>query len=121
MPHSHIRTNFCLEHYFMSTREDFQSAKIFRTEGEKEAYYSELKAAAESGWDFSSRWFILNATNKGGVGQVVDTTWSNFPTNSYIGESKGRHGLEQLLDKLVFRRIKWSRENRSTKLKYLED
>ncbi|CAG2059411.1 unnamed protein product, partial [Timema podura] len=48
-----------------SYREDFQSAKIFRTEGEKEAYYSELKAAAESGWDFSSRWFILNATNKG--------------------------------------------------------
>nr|CAD7592386.1 unnamed protein product [Timema genevievae] len=45
-------------------KEDFQSAKIFRTEGEKEAYYSELKAAAESGWDFSSRWFILNATNK---------------------------------------------------------
>nr|CAD7397869.1 unnamed protein product [Timema poppensis] len=35
--------------------------------GEKEAYYSELKAAAESGWDFSSRWFILNATNKGNL------------------------------------------------------
>nr|CAD7196475.1 unnamed protein product [Timema douglasi] len=50
-----------------SYREDFQSAKIFRTEGEKEAYYSELKAAAESGWDFSSRWFILNATNKGNL------------------------------------------------------
>nr|CAD7256521.1 unnamed protein product [Timema shepardi] len=52
-----------------SYREDFQSAKIFRTEGEKEAYYSELKAAAESGWDFSSRWFILNATNKGKLTQ----------------------------------------------------
>jgi alpha,alpha-trehalase len=47
-------------------REDLSSAEeAFHTDEEKEAYYSELKAAAESGWDFSSRWFIQNATNKG--------------------------------------------------------
>ena len=40
-------------------------AQEFKTNEEKENYYSELKAAAESGWDFSSRWFIVNATNKG--------------------------------------------------------
>ncbi|KDR17472.1 Trehalase [Zootermopsis nevadensis] len=46
--------------------EDVSSAEeAFRTDEEREAYYSELKAAAESGWDFSSRWFIQNATNKG--------------------------------------------------------
>ncbi|PNF19664.1 Trehalase [Cryptotermes secundus] len=46
--------------------EDVSSAaEAFHTDDEKEAYYSELKAAAESGWDFSSRWFIQNATNKG--------------------------------------------------------
>jgi alpha,alpha-trehalase len=48
------------------SREDVSSAEeAFHTDEEKEAYYSELKAAAESGWDFSSRWFIQNATNKG--------------------------------------------------------
>jgi alpha,alpha-trehalase len=50
----------------MLFREDFSSAEeAFHTDEEREAYYSELKAAAESGWDFSSRWFIQNATNKG--------------------------------------------------------
>lgn len=46
-------------------REDIQSAQTFKSDSDKENYYSELKAAAESGWDFSSRWFILNGTNKG--------------------------------------------------------
>ena len=41
------------------------NAEIFKTDAEKENYYAELKTAAESGWDFSSRWFILNGTNKG--------------------------------------------------------
>jgi alpha,alpha-trehalase len=51
---------------FSFFREDVTTAQdAFHTDEEKEAYYSELKAAAESGWDFSSRWFIQNATNKG--------------------------------------------------------
>nr|AUX15124.1 membrane-bound trehalase [Sogatella furcifera] len=50
-----------------SYREDFSSAQVFRTEAEKENYYGELKTAAESGWDFSSRWFVLNGTNKGNL------------------------------------------------------
>lgn len=50
-----------------SYREDIESANVFTTNEQKEAYYSELKAAAESGWDFSSRWFILNGTNKGNL------------------------------------------------------
>lgn len=37
----------------------------FDTPEKKEELYAELKAAAESGWDFSTRWFILNGTNKG--------------------------------------------------------
>jgi len=46
-------------------REDIKAAENFTTENDKENFYSEIKAAAESGWDFSSRWFILNGTNKG--------------------------------------------------------
>lgn len=48
-----------------SYSEDVESAAMFKEEHQKQAFYSELKAAAESGWDFSSRWFITNSTNKG--------------------------------------------------------
>lgn len=48
-----------------SYSEDIESAALFNEQEKKEGFYSELKAAAESGWDFSSRWFVLNGTNKG--------------------------------------------------------
>nr|CAH7759373.1 unnamed protein product [Callosobruchus chinensis] len=48
-----------------SYSEDVESASIFKDADKKQAFYSELKAGAESGWDFSSRWFVSNATNKG--------------------------------------------------------
>ncbi|XP_015377150.1 PREDICTED: trehalase-like [Diuraphis noxia] len=41
-----------------SYREDYESAEIFKTEDEKQEFYTEIKSAAETGWDFSSRWFI---------------------------------------------------------------
>jgi len=41
-----------------SYREDIETANGFASDEEKEEHYSELKAAAESGMDFSSRWFI---------------------------------------------------------------
>nr|QPK67214.1 Trehalase 2 [Rondotia menciana] len=50
-----------------SYKEDVDCAKHFDTNEKKEEMYAELKAAAESGWDFSSRWFILNGTNKGNL------------------------------------------------------
>lgn len=50
-----------------SYREDVLVAKYFDTNEKKEELYAELKAGAESGWDFSSRWFILNGTNKGNL------------------------------------------------------
>jgi alpha,alpha-trehalase len=48
-----------------SYREDIISASIFKTDEEKEEHFSELKAAAESGMDFSSRWFIKKSKNEG--------------------------------------------------------
>lgn len=47
--------------------EDYELAKHLPTEEEREDLYSELKAGAESGMDFSSRWFIKNGTNEGGL------------------------------------------------------
>ena len=49
-----------------SYREDILTGETFKTEDEKQEHYAELKAAAESGMDFSSRWFINeNGTNEG--------------------------------------------------------
>lgn len=48
-----------------SYREDIETGKDFPTDQEREDHYSELKAGAESGMDFSSRWFIKNGTNEG--------------------------------------------------------
>ncbi|XP_058835761.1 trehalase-like [Topomyia yanbarensis] len=48
-----------------SYREDVISAQVFEKEDEKQDFYCELKAAAESGMDFSSRWFIKDGTNAG--------------------------------------------------------
>ncbi|GBP39852.1 Trehalase [Eumeta japonica] len=42
------------ESYF----EDYMTARIFPDEPAREAFYAEMKSAAESGWDFSSRWFV---------------------------------------------------------------
>ncbi|XP_017838591.1 trehalase isoform X2 [Drosophila busckii] len=51
-----------------SYSEDVETSKSFETDAAKEEHYSELKAAAESGMDFSSRWFIsANGTNSGNL------------------------------------------------------
>ncbi|XP_055853800.1 trehalase-like isoform X2 [Episyrphus balteatus] len=51
-----------------SYREDVTSAMRFKTDEEKQAYYSELAAGAESGMDYSSRWFINEkGTNEGNL------------------------------------------------------
>ncbi|XP_037806140.1 trehalase isoform X3 [Lucilia sericata] len=49
-----------------SYREDVETSKVFPTDEEKEAHYNELKAAAESGMDFSSRWFINDEGTRNG-------------------------------------------------------
>ena len=41
-----------------SYREDVESASQFKTEKEKENFYFHMKAGAESGWDYSTRWMI---------------------------------------------------------------
>nr|ACV20872.1 membrane-bound trehalase [Nilaparvata lugens] len=67
-----------------SYREDYSSAQSFRTEGEKEIYYGELKTAAESGWDFSSRWFVLNGTNKGNLTNLKGSSIIPVELNAII-------------------------------------
>lgn len=49
--------------------EDYQTAIHLKTDNEKLQFYSDINAGAESGMDFSSRWFIKNGTNEG---QLID-------------------------------------------------
>ncbi|KAL1137712.1 hypothetical protein AAG570_009408 [Ranatra chinensis] len=53
-----------------SYKEDFRSAWALPDEDARNEFYSELKSAAESGWDFSSRWFVNNGTNKGNITHI---------------------------------------------------
>uniref|UniRef100_A0A224X931 Trehalase n=1 Tax=Panstrongylus lignarius TaxID=156445 RepID=A0A224X931_9HEMI len=51
-----------------SYREDVESAQFINKAEDKDRFYSELKSAAESGLDFSSRWFINDqGTNQGNL------------------------------------------------------
>jgi alpha,alpha-trehalase len=50
--------------------EDMELAEHFKTDREKEEFFLHIKSAAESGWDFSSRWMI---TKEGGnEGTLLD-------------------------------------------------
>ncbi|XP_066588279.1 trehalase-like isoform X2 [Prorops nasuta] len=67
-----------------SYREDFLTGQRFRTLEEKDKYYAELKTAAESGWDFSSRWFIHEGTNKGNLTNLETRSIIPVDLNSII-------------------------------------
>lgn len=45
--------------------EDVRTVWPYADDVDKQKQYAEIKAAAESGMDFSSRWFIRNGTNEG--------------------------------------------------------
>ncbi|XP_041978627.1 uncharacterized protein LOC121732739 [Aricia agestis] len=56
--------------------EDFTQAQKFSSEELQQQFYSNIKSAAESGWDFSSRWFINeNGTN---IGDILTTRASDI-------------------------------------------
>jgi len=60
-----------------SYREDVESAEeAFETESDREEFYYHMKAGAESGWDYSSRWMI----NKDGdnTGSLKEVRTSNI-------------------------------------------
>ncbi|CAH1407232.1 unnamed protein product [Nezara viridula] len=53
-----------------SYREDLHSAIMTEDPIKKQERYTSIKTAAESGWDFSTRWFILNGENKGNLSNM---------------------------------------------------
>ncbi|CAH0719621.1 unnamed protein product, partial [Brenthis ino] len=54
--------------------EDYKSAQIFDTPERQQEFYTDIKSAAESGWDFSSRWFINKDGNNNGNLTTIHTS-----------------------------------------------
>ncbi|KAL3289895.1 hypothetical protein HHI36_023284 [Cryptolaemus montrouzieri] len=83
--------NYTLAHYGDKSQgprpesysEDVSGA-IHLNDEKKEAFYSELKAAAESGWDFSSRWFILNGTHNGNLTHIKTRSIIPVDLNAFL-------------------------------------
>lgn len=53
--------------------EDYSNAGILPSEEMREDFYAEMKSAAESGWDFSSRWFVTADNEVGNLTNVHAT------------------------------------------------
>ncbi|CAK1546952.1 unnamed protein product [Leptosia nina] len=53
--------------------EDYTSAQMFETDERKTQFYVDIKSAAESGWDFSTRWFIKDGSDKGNLTDIHST------------------------------------------------
>lgn len=63
------------ESYF----EDFNLVRNFaEEEAAKNEMYWELKTGAESGWDYSTRWFISNRTNQGKAKRALEEACTHF-------------------------------------------
>lgn len=60
------------ESYF----EDYKNSRNFNTTESRQFFYTELKSAAESGWDFSSRWFIDSSGDN--IGSLLNTNIHNI-------------------------------------------
>lgn len=67
-----------------SYREDIATAANFTSAADKQLHYSQIKAAAESGMDFSSRWCILNGTNLGTLANLNTRAIIPVDLNAYL-------------------------------------
>jgi alpha,alpha-trehalase len=63
-----------------SYKEDVHLAAQFSSEADKKKLYSNLRAGAESGWDFSTRWY----GEDGEFGSITTTTIAPVDLNSLI-------------------------------------
>ncbi|KAK8388520.1 hypothetical protein O3P69_020480 [Scylla paramamosain] len=94
-----------------SYREDYALAQDLATEEEKQQLYVELKSGAESGWDYSTRWFVNNETNNGtmkdtNVTSIVPVDLNsllcvNAQTLSYFYNRLGMHDKKREYDRIA--------------------
>ncbi|XP_045521591.1 trehalase-like isoform X1 [Pieris brassicae] len=70
-----------------SYQEDYTNAQIFDNDKRKTQFYIDIKSAAESGWDFSTRWFIKNGTDKGNLTDIHATELIPVDLNSIFAKA----------------------------------
>ncbi|KAL0840923.1 hypothetical protein ABMA28_014720 [Loxostege sticticalis] len=56
-----------------SYSEDYNEGLKYKSDDRKQEFYIDLKSAAESGWDFSSRWFVDDAGENSGNLTTIHT------------------------------------------------
>ncbi|XP_034249125.1 trehalase-like isoform X2 [Thrips palmi] len=67
-----------------SYREDVLTANHLATDEEKQHLYWDIKSAAATGWDFSSRWVIHEGTNGGSLGDMHTRYIVPVDLNAYM-------------------------------------
>ncbi|XP_060861354.1 trehalase-like isoform X2 [Metopolophium dirhodum] len=68
-----------------SYRNDYKLAEKHQRSEDKNELYIHIKSAAESGWDFSSRWFItVNGTNSGNLSDIQTANIVPVDLNSML-------------------------------------
>ncbi|KPJ02593.1 Trehalase [Papilio xuthus] len=68
--------------------EDYTLAQQFENEERQKEFYVDIKSAAESGWDFSSRWFIgPNGENTGNLSTIHTTKIIPVDLNSIFANA----------------------------------
>jgi len=73
-----------------SYREDILTASHLATEEERQHLYWDIKSAAATGWDFSSRWVIHEGTNGGSLGHLRTRYIVPVDLNAFLyGNARG--------------------------------
>lgn len=83
---------YILAHYQVQTagprpesyKEDYILAMNLTTEAQKNRLYNNLKATAESGWDFTSRYFNTNGTDGGTLADIDTPNFINVDLNAIL-------------------------------------
>jgi alpha,alpha-trehalase len=75
----------------MFNREDYKVAENYDTEEKKNEFYVRIKSAAETGWDFSSRWFIT--ANGSDHGQYLRNVYTSGVSRDFGGQTPHLHEL----------------------------
>lgn len=71
-----------------SYAEDIATASCFDNEEERDKCYAEMKSAAETGWDFSSRWFFdSQGGNNANLSAIATSRVIPVDLNSYLCNS----------------------------------
>ncbi|KAI5634840.1 trehalase domain-containing protein [Phthorimaea operculella] len=93
-----------------SYKEDYKNAQQFNTSERQQEFYTDIKSAAESGWDFSTRWFIdQNGDNTGHLTNIHTQHIIPVDLNSIFANALQNMVYFQALVGNRFKATNWAR------------